>query len=75
LESRCPAGQVPSTIHSYQGFEAGLPFPDPLLTDGFTIMAGAGVNRRRFGFWDDGDGADVAGRRLTQCIGERVFAG
>jgi hypothetical protein len=43
LESRCPAGQVPSTIYSYQGFEAGLPFPDPLLTDGFTIKAGAGA--------------------------------
>jgi len=52
---------------------------DPLAGTG-GVRVGTGqlcgcVNRRRFGFWDDGDGAEVAGRRLTRCVGERVFAG
>jgi hypothetical protein len=40
MSSVCPAGQSLGTVHGVQSFEAGLPFPDPLLTDGFTVATG-----------------------------------
>src|SRR5665647_1178451 len=39
--SVCPTGQSPDALHSYESFEAGLPFPD--LSDGFTVATGTGA--------------------------------
>jgi hypothetical protein len=43
MTSDCPTGQTLNTVYGHEGFEAGLPFPDPLLTDGFTVATGAGA--------------------------------
>ena len=40
--SVCPAGQFPKTL-GHEGFEAGLPFRDPTLSDGFTVQTGPGA--------------------------------
>jgi FG-GAP-like repeat len=42
MSSTCPTGQFPKAL-SHAGFEAGLPFPDPLLSDGFTVETGPGA--------------------------------
>src|SRR5665647_420955 len=41
MTSVCPTGQSPDALHSYESFEAGLPFPD--LSDGFTVATGTGA--------------------------------
>ena len=41
MSSLCPAGQFPSTVHGYESFEAGLPYPAGSL--GFTVGTGVGA--------------------------------
>jgi hypothetical protein len=42
MNSYCPVGQTPSAVYGYETFDAGLPFPDPTQTSGFSIFNGAG---------------------------------
>lgn len=43
MSSACPTGQYPSARHGYQSFEAGLPYPGPDDTFGFTVETGSGA--------------------------------
>jgi hypothetical protein len=43
MSSVCPTGQVRNSVYGHESFEAGLPFPDLTLTNGFTLATGAGA--------------------------------